>query len=273
MSPAPSTYGAMDVYPDLASYDLVVVSTSAGKDSQAMLDVVVGAARAAGVAGRVVCAHADMGRVEWPGTPELAAEHARHYGLRLERQARPQGDLLDHARARGMWPSAAARWCTSDHKRAQIHKILTRLVTEVRLADDLERPVRVLSCLGYRREESPARAAKVAFHHDGRASTKTTRWVDEWCPILEWDLAQVWERIARAGTRHHPAYDAGMGRLSCTLCVLAGRASLVRAARLRPALAQEYLRVETEIGHRFRADLSMADIVAAANLMPAAAIV
>jgi hypothetical protein len=55
-----------------------------------------------------------------------------------------------------------------------------------------------------------------------------------------------------------------MTRLSCSLCVLASRADLVRAAQLRPTLAAEYAELEAEIGHRFRNDMSMADIIAAA---------
>jgi len=46
----------------VASYDLIVVNTSAGKDGQAMIDQVVGIARAAGAADRMVAVHADLGR-------------------------------------------------------------------------------------------------------------------------------------------------------------------------------------------------------------------
>jgi hypothetical protein len=56
-----------------------------------------------------------------------------------------------------------------------------------------------------------------------------------------------------------------MSRLSCSLCVLASRADLVRAAQLRPNLAAEYAALEAEIGHRFRNDMSMADIIIAAE--------
>ena len=44
----------------------------------------------------------------------------------------------------------------------------------------------------------------------------------------------------------------------------AGRRELVLAARLNPELAQQYLAVEQTVGHTFRQDLSMAEIVAAA---------
>jgi hypothetical protein len=47
--------------------------------------------------------------------------------------------------------------------------------------------------------------------------------------------------------------------------VLASRADLVRAAQLRPELAAEYAELEAEIGHRFRNDMSMAEIITAAK--------
>jgi 3'-phosphoadenosine 5'-phosphosulfate sulfotransferase (PAPS reductase)/FAD synthetase len=247
--------------PHLPSYDVIVINSSAGKDSQAMLDYVVEQADAAGVdRSRLVVFHADLGRVEWDGTADLAAEHAAHYRLRFEKIARPQGDLLDQIEQRGMFPDAARRYCTSDHKRGQGRKLLTQLVAERHDGH----PVRVLNCMGFRREESPARAKKEPFRRDESASNGR-RHVDEWLPILDWTVDDVWERIRQAGTRHHWAYDAGMPRLSCSFCVLASKSALVRAAQLRPALAAEYVDLEARIGHRFRLDLSMADIVAEAE--------
>ena len=243
--------------PDLTSYDVIVINTSAGKDSQAMTDVVVAEADWQRVPReRLAMFHADLGRVEWQGTAELAQEHAQHYGLRFVKIARPQGDLLDQIEQRGMFPDAARRYCTSDHKRGQGRKAVTMLVGELRL----DRPARVLNCMGFRREESPARAKKAAFRRDESASNGR-RHVDEWLPILEWTAEQVWARIRQAGTRYHWAYDAGMPRLSCSFCVLASKSALVRAAQLRPELAAEYAALEERIGHRFRNDLTMAQVI------------
>ena len=252
--------------PDLASYDVILVNTSAGKDSQAMLDLVYDEALRAGVVDRLVAVHADLGRVEWPGTAELAQEQAEHYGIRFEKISRPQGDLLDHIESRGMFPSSTTRYCTSDHKRGQVRKVMTMLAAEPDNVDRARgRRVRILNCMGFRRQESPARAKKEAFVENGPASNKTVRQVDEWLPILEWSVEQVWERIRAAGTRHHPAYDAGMPRLSCSFCVLASRPALVRAVQLRPDLARTYAEVEARIGHRFTDAVSMADLIAEAD--------
>lgn len=247
--------------PRLADYDIIIINSSAGKDSQAMLDLVVQQAESEQVLDRVVVFHADLGRAEWKGTAELAAEHADHYGVRFEKIKRPQGDLLEHVESRGMWPSSTARYCTSDHKRGQGRKVMTLLVREL----GLDRPAKVLNCMGFRREESPARRKKDPFRYDRPASGKgTVRQVWEWLPILEWTVDDVWQRIADAGTRHHWAYDLGMPRLSCCFCVLASRSALVLAARHNPELADEYVRIEHTIDHRFTVAHSMAEIVAEA---------
>ena len=255
---APRHGPAGPVAVDVASYDLILVNSSAGKDSQAMLDVVAELAAAAGVSDRVVVVHCDLGRVEWPGTRELAERQAAHYAFRFEVVRRDRGDLLAQIEGRGMFPSAAARYCTSDQKTAQVAKLMTRLVREAAM----DRPVRILNCLGIRAQESPERARKPVFARD-RATNVRRRHVDRWHPIHAWTLEDVWSRIRQSGVAPHPAYDAGMPRLSCCFCVLASKPALARSAKLNPELAEEYRALEERIGHTIKADLTMADIIAA----------
>jgi hypothetical protein len=61
-----------------------------------------------------------------------------------------------------------------------------------------------------------------------------------------------------------------MPRLSCRFCVLASRSALVRAAQLDPGGAERRAAMEARMGHRFRQDLSMAEVVAAASASPSA---
>lgn len=243
--------------PDLTHYDAVLVSSSGGKDSQAMLDLVCVAAEAAGVLHRLTVLHCALGHVEWPGTAELARAQAEHYGVRYEERSRDQGLLLDQIRQRGRFPSATARYCTSDQKRGPARKLITQLVAELGLDS---RPARVLHCMGLRAAESTARRNKPQLARDTAASNGR-RTVDTWLPIHQWTTEQVWERIRRSGVPYHSAYDAGMSRLSCSLCILSSRADLVRAAQLRPDLAREYAELESCIGHRFRHDISMLEII------------
>ncbi|TDB91170.1 phosphoadenosine phosphosulfate reductase [Actinomadura sp. KC216] len=262
--------------PDLNAYDILLCNISGGKDSQAMLDVVVEAAKDAGIGDRVVTVFCDLGDDdEWPGTKQLAAEHAAHYCVRHEivfRQVsdgagaiRQQG-LTEHIESRQQqkWPDKARRFCTSDMKRAPVHKLMTRLVAEKRAQGVVGRRVRILNIMGMRAEESIDRAAMAPYRNDARASNKTKREVDEWLPLLDWKVEQVWARLAKARTRIHPIY-AVLPRLSCRFCVLAGRRHLVTAARLDPAGARRRAGLEAAMGHQFRPDVSMAQILAEAE--------
>lgn len=239
---------------NLRDYDVILVNSSGGKDSQAMLDYIVERANAESVRERVVVVHADLGRMEWKGTRELAERQASHYGVRFEVVSRPQGDLLSHVRQRRRWPSSKQRYCTSDHKRGQIRKVMTMLVRECGATR-----CRVLNCMGMRADESPARSKKPVFEHDAKASNGR-RWVDNWLPIHHWTADEVWARIKQSGVPHHPAYDLGMPRLSCCFCIFAPKAALMIAGRHNPELLDEYVAVEEEIGHTFRDKFTLASV-------------
>lgn len=246
--------------PNLADFDVILINTSAGKDSQAMLDYVVELAEEAGVRDRLIAVHADLGRVEWKGTRELAERQVAHYGLRFEVVSRAQGDLLDQVEERAAklkaegkdspaWPSSTARYCTSDHKRGQVATLMTRLAKEHREAGGGQ--VRILNAMGLRAQESPARAKRPALELDKRA-TNGRREVWNWNPILDWTVEEVWDRIKASGVEHHRAYDLGMPRLSCVFCIFAPKAALIRAGYENRELLDEYVAVEERIGHQFR---------------------
>lgn len=254
--------------PELASYDLILVNSSAGKDSQAMLDLVVEQATTAGAAARLVVVHADLGRIEWDGTRDLAETQARHYGLPFEVvRNRNWSDLLERIEARGKWPDMATRYCTSEFKTGQVRRLITALVAWHRAERGLPaggrggEPVRVLNCLGLRADESPKRAKMTPFGFDP-ASSNSKRHVDQWLPIHDWTVEQVWDRIHRSGVPYHRAYDLGMPRLSCALCVFASRSALTVAITHNPALAADYAAAEGRMGHTFRKDFSIAKLVA-----------
>lgn len=234
----------------LADYDYVVVNTSSGKDSQTILRLVADQAEREGFPkNRIVAAHADLGKMEWPGTVELAKAQADHYGIRFWKMARPQGNLLEHVEARGMWPSSTTRFCTSDHKRGQIAKLFTELVREL----DGDHRKRILNVMGMRAEESPARSKLKPFVTDRRASNGK-RQVDTWLPIHEWKLGDVWADIKKSGVPYHKAYDLGMPRLSCVFCIYSPPPALMIAGRNNPELLAEYVGVERRTGHTFRKD-------------------
>lgn len=271
--------------PDLADYDVLAVGLS-GKDAQVALHLSTQAAAAAGVPERIHTFHADLGLMEWPGvtydqrywpsTAEHAAALAAAYGIPDHRHAtvarhvddgtggRRPDSLLEYAARRRMFPSQAARWCTSDFKTKQIAAAWTPLVRQHRR--EAGRPVRILSILGLRAEESPARRRRPTYRN---VTANSARHVDEWLPAHAWALPDVRALVDASPLPHHWAYDsvpgagdwAGQSRLSCSLCILSNQRDLILATRRRPRLAALYARVEQVTGYRFRDALPMSQII------------
>lgn len=250
---------------DLASYDVILLNTSGGKDSMAAMITVVDLATRQGAKDRIVAVHCDLGDMEWQGTLELAREHAEHFGLRFEVvRNRNHVDLLARIEKRGKWPDAGNRYCTSEFKTGQVKRLATQLVREFRdNSGTTPRQVRILNVLGLRADESPARRKRPSFQHyepkTGWSNGK--RWVDEWLPIHDWGVDEVWGAIRQSGLRAHFAYDIGMPRLSCAFCVFASKPALILAAQHNPELAQRYVNAEARMGHTFRHKLSIAEVV------------
>lgn len=260
--------------PDFGSYDWIVINTSAGKDSLAMLAALRDELSDEDMK-RVVVVHCDLGRVEWEGTRELAERQATALGfVNFEIVARKQ-DLLDQILQRRMFPGPSGRYCTSDQKTAQVHKLFTRLAKQSR-ANGVERQVRILSCLGFTPDEGGTscddvqangttwkgrradECAKVLYTE--KKPSNGTKHVDKYYPLHDWTVADVWNLIRSRGLEYHAAYDLGMTRLSCVFCVFGSRSDLRIAARANPTLLDAYVAVEKEIGHRFQNSQSLEDL-------------
>lgn len=239
----------MSKLPSIPDLRWVVVNSSGGKDSQTALRVTLAATDAANIPrSHVVVAHADLGRMEWKGTKELAQAQAAHHGLRflVSRYRDADGnhpELLDYVRRRRKWPSSTTRYCTSEFKRSPCGRLFTQLSKEA--------PGAILNVYGFRAEESPARAKRKPLSLNARFS-RPTRPVHDWLPIHDWTEREVWDDIRASGVPHHPAYDLGMPRLSCVFCIFAPRAALITAGTHNPELLDEYCALEAEIGHDFQ---------------------
>lgn len=266
----------MVLIPDLESFDIIELSSSGGKDSLAQCAYVARLLAERGILHRGVVVHANLGRVEWPGTPALVAAQAAHIGLRFVEVSRPQGDLLQHVEEMGFWPKPSTRYCTADHKRGQILRMLTMLAEEVRrerlaafyrheasCLDEPYRPIRVLNCIGLRAEESTGRKKKPNLSLEKRGSGKGHRkTVHVWLPVQDWTEEEVWAECHASGAPIHPAYAHGLPRASCIFCIFAPREALVVSGRAHPELLAEYVRVERKIGHDFKVHLPLAQISA-----------
>lgn len=287
---------------DLSKWDIIVVSTSGGKDSQAMLDAMVELAERFGVRDRLVGVHADLGRVEWEGARVLAEEQVAHYdiplvvvsrtgtisggqmkwnktgrnggaschGYPLYAKGETRGDLLDQVEHR------AAQLLSQGNDPLGWYSMTSRYCT----ADHKRGPIgKVFTALARDWQEKtgesrPCRIldcqglrAQEGHNRAKKGSSKVrtstkTQYVETWLPIQDWSTEDVWARIKAAGTRHHWAYDVGMPRLSCVFCCYATREGLLLAAKYNRELLSEYVRVEKETGFLFRSDVSLADIEA-----------
>ncbi|MEU4406246.1 phosphoadenosine phosphosulfate reductase family protein [Streptosporangium sp. NPDC023963] len=259
---------------NLLAYDLIVICSSAGKDSLALLAYVAEQIREQGYRGRVVVLHNHLGvtrsgePVEWWGVEAAVREHAARYGFEVVVRRRPGGGLWDQLLGqRRQWMAHNARWCTSDQKTGPSMTWITEAVAEfwAALGVPSDRPVEVLYCLGLRAEESASRAAQPILQLNERRSSGNRR-ITRWLPILHFTIQDVWAEIKKAGLRPHAGYSWGLGRLSCSLCVLASMDDLMLAAALRPVLAADYRQAEIELGQRFTDRLSMEEILAALDI-------
>ncbi|WP_327359685.1 phosphoadenosine phosphosulfate reductase family protein [Streptomyces sp. NBC_01304] len=238
----------------------ICVQSSAGKDSVVALHRVVQWAKKAGCLDKVVVVHADVGaEAEYPGVRELAEQQAERYGLRFIVVKADIG-FLGMVAKRGMWPDAQNRLCTSTLKR----DVAAKLFTEIVNALGLDEQAIILNCLGIRAAESTARSKKHQLAIDHRASNGR-RLVLTWHPIFHLSEHDIWQTIADETLDYHPVYDTLIPRLSCIFCILAPFDMLARAVRLCWALGLDtpdtYLELETRIGHRFKHQFSLAQVV------------
>ncbi|MBO2464037.1 phosphoadenosine phosphosulfate reductase domain-containing protein [Actinomadura violacea] len=265
-------------YPDLnlASYRKVLVNMSGGKDSAAALIATVRAVREAGLPLDLIeTVFADLGEDdEWPGARELVATQAAHYGLRHhvafrqiddgEGGKRQQG-LLEFigGRWQQMWPLPQQPYCRSEMKRSPISTVKTRIVRDIREADNTVEPVRILEVMGIRAQESAPRRKQRAFYHR-RADSNGRRHVDVWLPVHHLTEEQVWATVDEAGMPWHWVYYY-MARLSCRMCIVAPPEQLIMSARLDPDGARARAELSDRMGHSFQLGLNLWDIIAEAE--------
>lgn len=303
------TAGPGAVVPNLHEYDLIIIRISGGKDSQVALRETWRVVVAQGVDPSCVLVEYDdlngddpQERATWPGTAdigahlvakygdrpgsqELARQQAEHYGFRfvVARQKSRPPLMVDMRTRKGKdgrsrFPDAKNRYCTSDHKRAAGRLLLTAETKRLGGRKRWGRPVRILTVMGFRAEESTGRARREVFSYDVGASGKgperrpnprCERQVWLWLPIHHWTVEQVWADIHESGVPYAWPYDAGMSRYSCAQCVLGSFADAVRSAQIWPEHTLKIVDDEREMGHRWQDDHSMASIAEAAGILNA----
>jgi 3'-phosphoadenosine 5'-phosphosulfate sulfotransferase (PAPS reductase)/FAD synthetase len=243
---------------------LFVACHSGGKDSQAML------IRFLEVVPRdqLIVVHAALGEVEWDGALELAQRQAADAGVPflVARAVKTFFEMVEHRFAARpdvpSFPSASTRQCTSDLKRGPVEREVRRYAKQHGLTT-------IVTCMGIRAAESPARAKAVPFKRSDRNSVAGRGWY-EWLPIHELSTAEVFATIRDAGQEPHWAYAAGNERLSCVFCIMGSRRDIANGARHRPDLFARYVDLERRTGYTMHMSRkSLTEIVADAAALGA----
>lgn len=211
-------------------------SHSGGKDSQVMYSRL----RQMIPNEQLVVIHANLGEVEWPGV----IDHIRRYVNHPFHIVKANKSFLGMVEARGMWPSAAYRQCTSDLKRGPIFKFIRN--------DLKERAATIaVNCMGLRAEESAARAKREPLRYNTQESVngRVIRHVWDWLPIFDLSTAEVFQEIREAGEEPFWAYVDGNERLSCVFCIMGSVNDLRHGAICNPDLYHRYVELEKKIGH------------------------
>lgn len=207
--------------PDLAAYDLLAPQLSDGKDSAVMMAVFMEAARAAGVADRVISYHSSLGVLEWPsvvfdgirypGVSELAALQSAAFGVPNDRRREvtrtmpgPDGTRMPHSllteiAAYGRFPRMGSPYCRKSAKESVVSSAWTPIVSTLRR--ELVRPVRILKVVGLRSDEGP----------DRKKRSKGCPAICASAPIVWWsdaDWAADWPDRALGIRLGPPADDA-----------------------------------------------------------------
>ena len=217
---------------------LISISTSGGKDSQAMTILLARIVPRA----QLVAVHAPLGEVEWQGTiPHIEATLPTGVPLMFAPVASGKS-LLERIEERGKFPGIRQRWCSSDFKSGPIERELRRyLKAHPRFGGKL------VNAMGMRADESPARARKSPWRRNDRMSV-AGREVFDWLPIFDLSTEDVFRVIRDAGQSPHWIYDY-LSRCSCSFCIFSSPEDLRRAAELSPDLYRKYAELEKRIDH------------------------
>lgn len=224
---------------------LWVLCDSGGKDSQAMRIALRGFLPPSDT----VVVHASLGEVEWPGAMEHARDGAGLDSLPfvVATATKTFFEMVEHRFAvrpgpnSPCWPSAANRQCTSDLKRGPIEREVRRIAKERGFLS-------IVTCMGIRAQESPARSKLTALKRDDRNSKAGRDWWI-WLPIHALTKDEVLSTVTGAGEELHPAYALGNDRLSCMFCIMGSKKDLRNAAIQNPDLYRKYVEIERRTGY------------------------
>ncbi len=258
--PVRDARGKVLVQPDIGWYDLIVVNSSAGKDSIATLAAVKAMWDASDEKPEIVVVHADLGRVVSPGTSQLARAQAEHFGVPFHYIPPREEDLLvDFELKHGTFSTPRERFCTSDHKTSPISAYFGSRLDQARL----RRSFRVLNCLGLRGEESANRDRELHLSVEVENSKRT---VHRFLPIQHMKVDDVWDTIHESGAPWPIEYDQGNERHSCVFCIFGSEIDWINGVMHHPDLAALYAAIEKRRNHTLKPKDSVTRIALAVGM-------
>lgn len=260
----------------LAKDAVLAISISGGKDSQALLKSVMDWYRSEGLTNQIFAIHADLGRAEWEQTPAFVEKLCADLDVELVVVRSSKGDLQDQIEARRVqlegkdkphFPSAMARYCTSNLKTTPINEYLKKFE-------------KVISIEGICWHESKARALKPRVSPRDNMKRKALTWN----AIIDFSIDDVWatynqtqetykeaQRIYRLTNQipewwnFHPAYAMGNQRLSCSICILGSKNDVQNGIKHNPEYAEFLAQQEQKSGFTFAQGRSITNMIQAQN--------
>ena len=234
------------VPPPVLNADCIFVSHSGGKDSQAMLALLI----RLGLRDKLVLVHSDLGEMEWEPMHHWIDKNS--FGLPVH-VVSSSLSFFDLARKYKRLPSGQQQFCTDFLKTKPIGQFIHEYMTEKGFKT-------AINATGMRAEESKRRAKKLAFTlSKGKGTSgmfQPRKFPDhkifDWLPIFDYLTPEVFGEIAAAGQEPHEVYSLGFSRLSCVFCVNGRVEEHKKAAILRPELFNKMAALEREIGKTIR---------------------
>lgn len=220
--------------------DVIFVSHSGGKDSQAMLAALV----RLGFKDKIVLVHSDLGEMEWEPMHHWIEKNSYNLPLHV---VKSEMTFFDMVRKYKRLPSGMNQFCTHFLKVKPIEAFIHDYMTRHNLKT-------AINATGMRAEESKRRAEKESFElsHMNKPRKFPEHTIFNWLPIFDYKTSDVFEEIKEAGQAPHEVYSMGFSRLSCVFCVNGRINEHQQAAKLRPELARKMAELEREIGKTIR---------------------
>jgi 3'-phosphoadenosine 5'-phosphosulfate sulfotransferase (PAPS reductase)/FAD synthetase len=220
--------------------DVIFVSHSGGKDSQAMLAKLI----KLGLKDKLVLVHSDLGEMEWE--PMHHWIESNSFGLPVH-VVKSDMDFFEMSKKYKRLPSGRQQFCTDFLKTKPIEAFIHDYMYKHGFNT-------AINATGMRASESKRRAKKrpLAKSKMQRNRLHPSHKITDWLPIFDYTDSQVFLEIRDAGQRPHKMYSMGFSRLSCVFCVNGRIAEHKKAAELRPELFAKISQLEKDLGKTYR---------------------